>query len=831
MRSRWAFRLVAAFVVSTLLATSPAHVDAQPSASTTAQAIAYESADGEQFFGVGLKPSLVATRLPTAVTILVDTSASQGGDYRRVVVASLNALLSNLNADDRVRLIAVDLDATPLTDTFVPADSAEMRAALAKLDARVPLGSTDMGRGLSVAAKGFDSQSDKRRAVVYLGDGLSTAKLIGNESFRTMMQDYRRARIAVSSFAVGPATDNHLLAVLANQTGGRLILDREDRDATTIGRFLADAATGAVVWPRDTQVSRQLARVYPVDTPPLRLDRETVLIGEGDLRQAAEITIAGELDGKPTELRWEVPATTTDDVHRYLAALTSLAAKDGGVSLPTVGVAGLDQARLMIAEEARTLARLSENALASQNRDAARRLADRALALDPGNVRAQKVELTANAQPSSDDGDFLDATLSAGKVAGGAVKRSRKIEQVARSDVDRVIDESRRIVGTSPGEARSQLRLMFETIREAADLSPEVRSELLDRLRRELSAATVRAIEVEREIEARIEAESIAAERLRLIREMDREETKREVLMRQFEALMEDGRSNPDSYTEARGLAEQLRREEPEVETFAAADQYAFNRAAFDRVNQVLLEKRRGFVDVLHTVDTAAVPFAEDIAYPPRDFWQELARNREQYASVDLRKPPEAEKRIIQALDTQVDISDLQENGTLGEALDYLSEQAEIPIQLDDTALEELGIASDSEVQPVTLAENISLRSAMRIILGKIDPELRFMIKNEVLTVTTKETVESTENLITKVYPVADLVLPIKLTGFAGSGGFGQDAALQGFGGGGFGGGGGGGAGFGGGFGNFGGGGGLGGFGGGFGGGGGLGGGGGGLGF
>jgi hypothetical protein len=145
-----------------------------------------------------------------------------------------------------------------------------------------------------------------------------------------------------------------------------------------------------------------------------------------------------------------------------------------------------------------------------------------------------------------------------------------------------------------------------------------------------------------------------------------------------------------------------------------------------------------------------------------------------------------------------------------------------IEVQLAANALDEIGIGSDT---PVTIrVRGITLRSGLRLMLNSVDPELTYTISNEVLMLTTREAAES--NLVTKVYPVADLVLPIVLSGFAGSGGFGSDGASAGFGGGGFGGGGGGGAGFGGGFGNFGGGGGgAGGGGGGFGGGGGGGGG------
>ena len=55
-------------------------------------------------------------------------------------IDALKGFLAGLTAGDRVRLVAVDLNAIPLTKTFVAPNGKEMAAALAALDARVPLG-------------------------------------------------------------------------------------------------------------------------------------------------------------------------------------------------------------------------------------------------------------------------------------------------------------------------------------------------------------------------------------------------------------------------------------------------------------------------------------------------------------------------------------------------------------------------------------------------------------------------------------------------------------------------------------------------------------------
>ena len=138
----------------------------------------------------------------------------------------------------------------------------------------------------------------------------------------------------------------------------------------------------------------------------------------------------------------------------------------------------------------------------------------------------------------------------------------------------------------------------------------------------------------------------------------------------------------------------------------------------------------------------------------------------------------------------------------LEEVVNLLQDDYDIPIQIDVPALDEIGIAPD---EPVNInLHGVSLRSALRLMLKNL--QLTYVIQDEVLMITTPESAD--QELVVKVYPVADLVLPIDATllggGAGGGGGFGG-GGQQGGGGGGFGGGGGGG-GFGGGGGGFGGG-------------------------
>jgi hypothetical protein len=91
--------------------------------------------------------------------------------------------------------------------------------------------------------------------------------------------------------------------------------------------------------------------------------------------------------------------------------------------------------------------------------------------------------------------------------------------------------------------------------------------------------------------------------------------------------------------------------------------------------------------------------------------------------------------------------------------VNVLSDEYGIPIKLDRTALEELGVSSDEKVS-ISLS-GISLRAALRLILK--DLELTYIIDDEVLHITTPD--EAEQQLRTCVYDVRDLPAVTKAGG------------------------------------------------------------------
>jgi hypothetical protein len=112
-------------------------------------------------------------------------------------------------------------------------------------------------------------------------------------------------------------------------------------------------------------------------------------------------------------------------------------------------------------------------------------------------------------------------------------------------------------------------------------------------------------------------------------------------------------------------------------------------------------------------------------------------------------KPLASEEKVLAALEQPTTV-DFHES-PLQTVVDYLKDLHSIEIQLDVKALEDGGMGTDTPVS--RKLSGISLRSALRLLLGSID--LTFIIKNEVLLITTKEVADA--ELVTRTYPVADL--------------------------------------------------------------------------
>ncbi len=348
----------------------------------------------------------------------------------------------------------------------------------------------------------------------------------------------------------------------------------------------------------------------------------------------------------------------------------------------------------------------------------------------------------ASDESSSSEGAFLQSIDNQRKV----------ITDLVRTEVENELRIARGQMATDPTAVEQSLKLMMQRVMQTAELTAEVRAQLRGQLEIAMREASRRASTKEVIDQQVQESRAAALDRLRIADALTRNQEKLKQLMDRFDSLMDEGRyAAADEIGE--NEAQKIAPNSPIATSAAMTAHLVGARMANLTQRQA---RQKGVVDTLATVEMALVPFPDDqpVVYPDATVWEELTLRRKKYTFTDLRKVGPAEAKITKALDDETTLEFVET--PLQDVVDYLKDLHGIEIQLDGKALEEAGVGSDT---PVTRnLKGITLRSALRLMLGAL--ELTYVIKDEVLLITTKEKADA--ELVTKAYPVADLVIPIR---------------------------------------------------------------------
>ncbi len=250
---------------------------------------------------------------PTHHVLLVDTSASQAGRLRDYALGALEAYVAALPETDRVALMAIDVRAVPLHDGFVSPRSQQWHSAVRGLKRRVPLGAADLPAGVEAAAKRLDGVAG-RRAVVYFGDGMSVANLAEPERVGRLADGLASRRVVFHALLAGDRIDWELPAIFAHHGGGMVLfglpsVTDEDR-SSELGRALADAARRPVFYPRQWTLEPDTPAVQSLRPLPLRSDRESVWLVEGDVPEKLVVTVQGQREGDDVTLTGTIDRDT-----------------------------------------------------------------------------------------------------------------------------------------------------------------------------------------------------------------------------------------------------------------------------------------------------------------------------------------------------------------------------------------------------------------------------------------------------------------------------------------------------------------------------------------
>lgn len=368
-----------------------------------------------------------------------------------------------------------------------------------------------------------------------------------------------------------------------------------------------------------------------------------------------------------------------------------------------------------------------------------------------GIVRLKAAAPAPRRSPTVPDWPF-DQNHDQGRLLESIEQHNRIVTQQVETETDLALRHARQQMSTDPAAVEDELKLLLGRVVRTPELRAEVRATLRAKLEAALRESSRVAATKDLLDQQRQEADGAAMDRQRISQALERKQEKLKQLMDRFDSLMDEGR-----YLAADEIGElEVAKIAPELPIAQSASLVAHMTGAREADLALRLARQKAVIDTLGTVEVSMMPMPDDqpIVYPPADEFQELSTRRKRYASTDLKKLTPAEKKIREALEapTQMEFTETP----LQDAVGYLKDLHSIEIQLDTRAMEDAGVGSDTPVSRVL--NGVSLKSALRLLLGEYD--LTFIVKDEVLLITTQDKAES--ELVTKAYPVADLVIPVR---------------------------------------------------------------------
>jgi hypothetical protein len=748
---------------------------ADPAVPRHPDAVVIRTADQARF-ALALRSAMAPSSLSHHI-ILVDTSASQTGTYRQQTLQAVRDLLAALPAGHSVQLLSADSKVQSLTDSFVGAHSSEAARAVTRLSKLTPIGATDLASALRAAT----AAAGRPVSIAYIGDGMSTGDLLTGTDLAALVEQMHAQQASFHALLLGPQMDAHLAGVLANLTGGF----STQLAAQPISAQVSTFATGLQQAPllvSGLKATSGDAELAVPRTVALRSDRHTLVYGSG--RVTGSLSISGTVAGQTRS--WQVAPQAVRDGGSEVAALAEKSLATGGLNSPYIGLDGLTQASAdldtLVTQSIQTARELHRTGRTQQ----ALELLSKARTLDAGNplltslTASMQDEVTPPADrlgpPGVDEGDALTRTET----------RAAIITQQMVQSVNAAIDEAKRVASEQPEYAVGLLKDVLEAVRSKKEIAPEKRQELDRRI-----VAALTGIESRRQAYEIIEqqlAESRAnqeAQREKLA-EVEADQKRLKTLIDQVGALMVQARrGDENAFEDAEEVSREALRDEPGNGTATAALVMSEAAGQLQKAYDLINLRHDRFLATLYQVELSHVPFPDEppVQYPRADVWRALSiRRKEKYKSLSLRSVKPIEEWLEKKLDEPLP-RPLQypTDTSLGEILSFISdaytEQGPYTMRIildenDEAIGEDAEFLNNTTVAGVDLA-GITLRNALQLIFAKVkDNDLTVMIKNEVMMVTTVETAESPENLVTRIYDVADLVV-ITQAGMGGMGGMG----------------------------------------------------------
>jgi len=780
-------------------------------------ALTYQMRDGEVLFAWQIKPTVEPTPLqPRDLLVLVDTSASQGGQPLQQARRILSSLASALTPNDRINIWTINTPAATksLTKNFLAANAPEVQQAAAALtEVEYGSGATDLKTGLNKSLATLVPDRGRQQIVLLLGDGESSFNPVSEDDRFAIGNSMEAKDVFFFAVPLGLKVNPQNLHGLAALTGGAVVRVEEDLDnPVKRGEFinkLTSAFAVPVVKVEKSKFGDEVAEVFPTRLPPLRADKSTLVMGK--LAKAAattlSLTVKGTVANRATTLNFSqlLPAPQLD--HYFLNLMVdqwrSAPHKEAPAMLQSDRALALASTQVKLyRDEFLTQAIWAvkkhrwEDAtklyIAAQKIDPADHEAGAGLLmienLKSGKITMADIEKKIGTDAMGlqvDKGGIAQKVMNINKQdpmqpAAGAIPpggndlladaaaKIRIEEQRYKVLTEATIRGARRLLKSDPDAAYQDLKRQREEILNYEGIGNGVRTQLSSDLEAVMREIFVKGAEVKRQAEA--EREQISKTRQRL-NEFDRAQDDQARLKNRidsFRQLMQQARFDL-AYQESQLMIQERVSKGLSVPVAASASYTIGQQATQLREWKELVRIREDrFLLSMMQTEKAHIPYPDEppVHFPPASVWRELTSlRREQYLYQNLgNTPSQAQKDMKDAIENkEVSIEGNVNDMSLIELLNQISKKYGVTFVIMEDYFKADMMPDIKEKKPSlasTTLKGLKLGTFLDLVL--LSMNATFIVRPDYIEITTFQ--RRLEEKVTRVFPVADLVIPIPST-------------------------------------------------------------------
>ncbi|MDY3554867.1 VWA domain-containing protein [Gemmata sp. JC717] len=775
--------------------------------------LTYQPRDGELIFAWQVQPALApqAAR-PRDVLVVVDTTASQAGRPLQQARNIITGLAAGLTAEDRVSVWSLSTpNATrTLTRDFQPATSENLaEAARALTEVEYGSGAADLAGGLDKALATMAPNRSRHQVVLYLGDGESAFRPVSEGDRIALGNRMDRGDVYFFAVPLGLKLEPQNLHGLAALTGGAVVRVQEDV-ATPPGRkAFADRLKAAldvpVAKPEKWTFGEEVGELYPTKLPPLRADQGTLVMGRlaKPAATAVSVAVSAAVNGRPVELKLSqpLPAPAVDNffMNRMVDQWKSAPHKDAPAMLRSDRALALASTQVKLYRD--EFLTQAVWAISADRFDEAEKLYAAAAKVDPTDKEAAKgaalaaqmkagkvskaalaeeVSKKVNAQKISPN-EAIRTVLQDPKVnepvppanPGAAVDllkeaaaRRRIEEERYRVLADATVRRARQLLRTDPEGAYQDLKRQRDDILAYDGIGDDARRQLVADLEAVMREVFVKGAEIKRQADA--DRQSVARTKQRLS-EFDRladEQARDKDRIDQFRQLMKEARYDI-AYQEAQLMVQEKVSRGLTVPVAASASYIIGQQATQLREWRELTRIREDrFLLAMMQTEKSHVPYPDEppVHFPPATVWRQLTGlRREAYMNSNLGpNASESQRRLKSAIeDTEVDLENKNLVETpLFELLGFLAKKYNVSFVVMEEYFKADGVPNIREEKPklaATQLRGLKLGNFLDLVL--VSMNATFIVRPDYIEITTFQ--RKLEEKVTRVFPVADLAIPI----------------------------------------------------------------------